>query len=451
MVASIVNAPTPSRDYLTSLRSQLRGRRQLEALMGVARKFGDICCLPIGSKPTYLLNNPDYTREVLVLNNQNFGKAAGVVQMKRLVGEGLLTSEGAYHSWQRRVAQPSFSHDSVQGYSDIMTKFTRRMIAAWGIDLGAERVIDVYAEMTKLTRDIVVRSLFGVNLESDSGVSSLSNSWLRLSRLLIPASDLREKVQRHAPDAGRGELDALIEEILRKHEELEKERHNGGDLLAVFLESKDPRGESLAQKMTKQQIRDEMATLIVAGHATTANALSWALYLLARNPTVQSKLRRELDDTLGGKPPTGVDAFKLSYTMSVFDEAIRLYPPAWLIVREAVSDCKIGGYEIPAGSVILISPYIAHRDPRFFPNPEAFIPERWEAKSSLTRFAFIPFGAGPRSCIGEHLARLEGVMIIAAVAQKFRLRPVSGYPVVTQPRPFELLTPRYGIPLLVSG
>jgi cytochrome P450 len=409
--------------------------------MRLSKEQGDVFSLPFGENPIFFLNHPDYIRKVLVTENQKFGKAPGVVLMKRLVGEGLLTSEGSYHSWQRRLLQPFFSHEGVRAYADIITNYAQSMVGRWPNSNEKGTILDIHAEMVRLTRDIVVKSLFGVDVREDEVSVHKGYRSALDSKLVLPFVDLADRLQpsRHLPAAGRGELDKLIQGIMTRYDA----EHPRGNLLSALLAARDSEGNP----MTKEQIRDEVATLLVAGHATTANALSWAWYLLATNQSVETKLHEELDKTLGREPPSLQDLDRLPYTKSVFEEAIRLYPSVWLIVRGVLEDCSLGEYSVPVGSTILISPYVTHRDPRFFDRPDSFLPDRWtpEGRSSIQRFAYFPFGSGPRSCIGEHFARMEGVLIIASIARSYNMRLVSEHPVKCEPRAFELLGPKYGI------
>lgn len=440
-------APGPPKAELPKLQKEFR-RSPLKVLERLSKKYERMFFLDLDKRPTYFLNDPEYIRMVLVSDNRNFGKAPGVAQMKRLVGEGLLTSEGEYHSWQRRLMQSSFSHEAVTSYADDMVHYTKLMMERWHGYSTGKPVLDIHDEMVHLTRSIVIKSLFGVDVGPGKLAGERSASYLGVSaRLVLPFVGLSDRLQpgKHLPVAGRHNLDRLIEDIMAAY----RASNPRDNLLSTLIEARDPKS---GKQMTREQIRDEVATMLVAGHATTANALTWTWYLLSKNRSVEERLHHELDQVLEGRMPSLSDLKDLVYTKFVFDEAIRLYPSVWLIVRGAIRDCSIGNCDVPAGSTILISPYVTHRDKRFFSDPESFLPERWgpEQRESVQKFAYFPFGSGPRSCIGEHFARLEGVLIIAAVAQMYSMRLIQGYPVQCDPRPFELLEPKHGIIMRVE-
>jgi cytochrome P450 len=434
--------PGPPKRELRRLRLAFQ-KSPLRVLKQLALEYGSVSCLDLDNRLVVLLNDPEYVKTVLVSSNQDFGKAPGVDLMKQLVGEGVLTSEGDYHTWQRRLMQSSFSHEAVNSYADFMVQYSEVMMKRWERGYRAGVIVDIHSEMVRLTRDIVIKSLFGVDIGPSEDVNWRGSGRVKLEeKILLPFQDFIDWLQpsRHLPDSGKKNLDKLIERILSSYQATLPK----GNLLSSLMEARDPKSGS---SMSDKQIRDEVATMLIAGHFTTANALAWMWYLLANNPAVESKLHRELVEVLQGRPPSISDLKSLVYTKCVFDEVLRLYPSVWLIARGSRGPCSIGGYSIPSGSTILISPYITHRDQRYFSDPNDFVPDRWspENRDSVKKFAYFPFGSGPRSCIGEHFAYLEGLLVLATVAQSYQMRLVDGYPIICDPRPFELLDPKYGI------
>jgi len=404
--------------------------------LGVARDFGDIAHYSVGPLHVYQLNHPDFARQILVEQPEKFHKARLIKRAFRpFAGEGLLTSDGALWKRQRKLMQPAFHHGHVAGYGAVMVEYARRMV-----DTSEDgRTLDLDAEMAKLTLGIVVKTLFGADVTQEADevgrlmVSVLDaanqrlNSPLHLPSWLPTARNLREK-----------RAVARLDEIL--HGLIAMRRTSSetlDDLLSVLLRATDDEGGA---GMSDQQLRDEMMTLFLAGHETTAMALTWTWYLISQHPDVEAKLFGELHRVLGGRQPAAADLPELPYTEMIVREAMRLYPPAAGFAREPIEDVTIGGYRVPTGSLVTVNTYALHRDPRFFDDPERFHPERFAAgwEERIPRYAYLPFGGGPRVCIGNGFAMMEARLILATVAQRWQLTLEPGQDV----RPIQLVTTR---------
>ncbi len=405
-----------------------------------SREYGDIVAFRLGAWPTVLLNNSDYAEYVLVRNQRNFIKFPMFFRHVRAIfGQGLLTSEGEFWHRQRRLAAPAFHAQRVAGYGGVMVHDTERMLADW----RPGDLRDAHTDMMALTLRIAAKTLF--NAEVDQDVADIGQAFEALADEIMFRAHRPFRIPDLIPIPGnirylRGvrRIDRLVTAIIQ-----ERQRHGGdhGDLLSMLMLARDDEG----RPMTERQLRDEVITLLLAGHETTALALSWTWYLLSQHPEVDAKLAAELREVLGGRPPAVSDLPRLTYTEQVVTEAMRLYPPAWGIGREAIADCEIGGYAIPAGTTVIISAWVSHRDARHFAEPTAFRPERWggDFAATLPRFAYIPFGGGPRICIGNRFAMMEAVLILATVAQRFRLEWQPDHPVV--PLPSITLRPKGGV------
>jgi cytochrome P450 len=422
-------------------------RNPLPFLTESARRYGDFVPFSIGPQPFLLIGDPDGTREVLVTQQRNFFKGRGLERMKLLLGDGLLTGEGEYHMRQRRLAQPAFHRDRVAAYGEMMAGFAERHGARW----RAGATLDIAGEMTQLTLAIVGKTLFGADVEGEAGDigSAITDCINAFSVAVLPFGEWLD----HLPlphtlrfRRARARLDATVYRIIAEHRASGVDR---GDLLSMLLAARDTEGDGTP--MTDLQLRDETMTIFIAGHETTANLLTWTWYLLGAHPQVESRLHDELATVLGGRPPGAADAERLTYARMVIAESMRLFPPAWILGRRAIADCTVGGHEIPARGIVLLSQYVAHRNPRWYPEPERFDPERWtpEAAAQRPKFAYYPFGAGSRVCIGEQFALLEATLVLATLAQRWRLRLEPGHPVVPQAR--ITLRPRYGMRMILSA
>ncbi|MDT5268157.1 MAG: hypothetical protein QOH49_343 [Acidobacteriota bacterium] len=431
MVAALAEAPGPRSFWPVGHVVQFR-RDPLALLTRVAREYGDVARFNAATQTIYLLNHPDYVKDVLVTHHARFKKGRALQRAKRLLGEGLLTSEGDFWRRQRRLAQPAFHRQRVGAYAETMVAYSEKTSARW----HDGETLDVPAEMMRLTLAVVGKTLFDADVESDADEvgAALTEVMSLFGYLMLPFSELLEKLPlppRRRFERARARLDAVIYRIIEEHR---REGRDRGDLLSTLLHAVDEEGDRTG--MTDEQLRDEVMTIFLAGHETTANALAWTWYLLSQNQEAEARLHAELEEVLSGRPPTAEDFPRLRYTEMVVAESMRLYPPAWAVGRLALEDHEVGGYLIPRGSLVLVSPYVMQRDLRFFPDPSRFNPERWtpEAKAARPQFSYFPFGGGPRRCIGEGFAWMEGVLILATLAQKWRLCLAPGTNVRTEPR-----------------
>jgi cytochrome P450 len=410
------------------------------------REYGDIVFFRFLGVPACFVNRPDYIESILVTQNNNFVKSKDYRAMRRVLGNGLLLSEGEFWRRQRKLIQPAFHQARISAYAEIMVGYTQRMLASW----SDGQTLDIHEAMRRLTLGIVAKTLFDADVsheaeDVDAALSVLMGKFLRQAglALLLPAwvPLPTSQLLKHAV----GRLDKVIYSII------EQRRASGqmsGDLLSVFLQVRDDEGVG----MSDRQLHDEIMTLFLAGHETTANVLSWAWFLLGRNPDVEENLVAELRRVLGGRVPTPDDLPRLVYTDQVLRESMRLYPPVWVIGRRALSPFRLGEYELPADTNVLISQLIMHKDPRYFPEPERFDPDRWSANdpraASLPRFAYFPFGGGPRVCIGAGFGMMEAVLLLATIAQQFQMQIAPGQKVRMQPT--VTLRPRNGIPVTLK-
>jgi len=381
---------------------------------------------------------------VLVTNNRNFVKSRGLQMAKRFLGESLLTSEGDFHRRQRRLAQPAFHRQRINGYAEVMSEYAGRTRGRW----HHGETLDLWQEMMRLTLAIVGKTLFDADVEAEAPQigAALTDVMQLFERITNPFGGLLQKLPLPGNYRWLRAKQRLDETIYRIINDRRASGEDRGDLLSMLLLAQDEEGDG--GSMNNQQLRDEAMTLFVAGHETTANALTWTWYLLSQNPEAEAKLHEEIDAILGGALPTADDVVRLRYTEMIFAESMRLYPPAWILGRRVLSDYEVGGYTIPANSIVLMSPWVMHRDPRYYPEPHKFDPERWtpEAREARPKFAYFPFGGGPRVCIGEQFAWMEGALLISAIAQKWSLRLAPGHQV--EPRAMITLRPRYGMRMI---
>ncbi len=410
----------------------------LEYFTEIAREFGDIAGLRILNFKTIFINHPALIEEVLVTNARKYSKGRVLRANRHVFGEGLLTSEGDFWLRQRRLAQPAFHRARIASYAAAMVDYTQRLVSGWRD--GEER--DAHQEMLRLTLQIVGKTLFDADVGRDAqGVGKSLELLLEIGANFRRTIFVPHWVPTPANLRVKREV-AQIEKILyRIIAERRASGRDAGDLLSTLLAAQDDDGS----KMTDQQLRDETITLFLAGHETTASTLSWTWWLLAQNPAVEAKLHAELDAVLGDRAPSLDDLPKLVYTGHVITESLRLYPVAWGLARLVVEDHEIAGYPVTKGMGVAMAQWVVHRDARWYDAPEKFRPERWEndLMKRLPRFAYFPFGGGPRQCIGNAFALMEAALILATIAQKFRLRLVTNHPVV--PLASITLRPRHGI------
>jgi cytochrome P450 len=406
------------------------------------RDYGDVVRLRLGPLVVYLINHPHDIEQVLRGDHRRFRKDRGTRLLSAVLGQGLVTSEGELWRRQRRLAQPAFQLDQVQKYAAVMSDCAARALREWRP--GQTR--DVHADLMRLTLEIVARALFGANVADQAdrvgrALEAILEYFANPVALFPWLQWLPLPVIRRYRRAVR-DLDALF------YGTIARQRAGpaaGDDLLSRFLAARDEDGS----RMTDRQLRDELATLFLAGHETTALALSFCFYLLARHPEADARLADELDEVLRGRPPSAADVPRLRYAEWVVKEAMRLYPPVPSIGREALADWEVGGYRLPRGSQLALLQWVVHRDPRWFADPEAFRPERWDNDLArrLPRGAYFPFGDGPRICIGNHFALMEAVLILAAVAQRYRLELAPGYTLDLLPS--VTLRPKGGVRVVV--
>lgn len=442
---SLAGMTYPLARYLNVGRLVMDRLKFVEAL---ARCPGDIVRAPVSRTVLYLVREPEMIKEVLINQARKVIKARGLQRSKYVLGEGLLTSEGEVHLRQRRLSQPAFHRQRLQNYGAAMVEFTARHRAR----LRPGEEVDLHQELMRLTLAVVGKTLFDSDIEGEAAYvgKALHDFFEAFPLMVIPGSERIE----HLPlprlkrsYASIKELDRIISDMIAARRREVEAGTDRGDLLSMLIAAQDT--ETDGGGMSDRQVRDECMTLMLAGHETTANALTWTYYLLSQHPEVEAKLHHELDTVLGDRLPTAEDFPRLPYCEKVLAESIRLYPPAWMMVRQVVEPLQLGRYTLLPGEVIGISPWVMHHDARYFPDPERFDPERFtpEAKASRPRFSYLPFSAGPRNCIGEHFAWLEGVLILATLSQRFRFELASGKRV--EPLAQITLRPKHGMRMRV--
>jgi cytochrome P450 len=416
-------------------------RDPLNFMLGLAREYGDVCTFRVGRERVFFVNSPEGVRDVLTGHYGNFLKGGGRQKARRFLGEGLLLSEGELHRRQRRLALPAFHRQRISAYAAEMGAAADALASRW----RDREVLDVWPEMLRLTLGIVGRTLFGADVESESDEvgGAMRAATLQYRAFKLPGAKVWERLPLpHLVRFQRGKR-RLREVVLRLIEERRRGGRDHGDLLSMLLSAEGDDG-----MMTPAQVWDEALTIFIAGYDTTATALLWTWYALSQNPEAEARLHEELDAVLDGERPAGFeDLARLPYTERVLCESMRLYPPTWRLVRRAVRDFPVGGYVVPAGSLVVVSQYVMHRDPRFFPDPERFDPERWtpEARAARPQFSYFPFGGGPRRCVGESFAMTEGVLLLSTLARRWRVRPLEGHPVEVFPE--HLLRAKRGMPV----
>ena len=410
-----------------------------------AREFGDICYYRFLHVPICQITHPDQIEQVLVRQSANFHKSRDYGALKFILGNGLLTNEGASWQEQRQLIQPAFRHENILAYGEIMADSTARHLARW--EDGEAR--DLHQEMAELTLDIVSKSLFGTNAahlahEVGEEIAAVMERFQAMAALsfLLPANFPIPKTPRVL--RSKKKLDGVVLSMIRDRR---KNKTTGEDLLQRLLDAQDEAG----RQMSDEQLKDEVMTLFLAGHETTANALTWTWYLLAQHPQAEQALGREIDRVLAGHAPTLGDLPRLPYTEMVVKDSRRVFPPAWGFGRLALEEFELDGYRIPAGTNIFITQWLTHRDSRFFPDPLRFDPERWREdpvrKGKIPRFAYFPFGGGPRVCIGAGFAMLEAALLLATIAQRYRFTLAPNAKVT--PLFSVTLRPKCGLPMVL--
>jgi cytochrome P450 len=415
----------------------------------VAREYGDVARYRMAHMSWYQVNHPDGVARILQENWRNYGKGALTLGVLRPVaGNGLLLSEGESWLRQRRLMQPTFNHRHVASFGEMMVEATGEMLDRWQQN-AAGRPIDILQEMSHLTLDIVSQALFNTR------VGDAARAVGQAVTTLVEDIGYRFEVPFYPPSAvptprnlrRRAALAALDRTVYGIIQARRRGETAGGDLLGLLMGVRD---QETGAAMSDKQLRDEVITLFIAGHETTAVTLSWAWHLLAEHPAHAVCLHAELADVLGGRLPTIADLPNLPYSRMVIEETLRLFPPAWVTNRQALDEDEICGYRIPAGAIMLISPYVIHRNPAYWDNPEMFDPERFTPERSAGRphYAYFPFGGGPRQCIGKGFALMEAQLILAMVSQHYRLCHMPGHQV--EPQALMTLRPRGGLPMMVE-
>jgi cytochrome P450 len=410
----------------------------------LAREYGDLAHFRLGGHDAYLVSHPDLIKEVLVTQQHRFMKGRGLQWAKHFLGEGLLTSEGEFHTRQRRLSQPAFHRARLESYARTMSDYAVR--ARDRFEEGREVAFD--HEMSALTMAIVGKTLFDADVrgEAEEIGESLTTVVSLFPRFTLPFAAALQRLPLPANrrfERARRRLDATVYRMIAERRASGQDR---GDLLSMLLAARDEEGDGTG--MSDGQLRDELMTLFLAGHETTSNALAWTFYLLSQNPECEERLGAELQDALGERPPGFDDLPRLRYAERVLAESMRIFPPAWGLGRRALDDVTLGEYRLAKGSHFAMAAFIVHRDPRFWPDPLRFDPDRFlpEAKAARPRFAYFPFGGGARQCIGESFAWMEGVLLLAAIAQRWRLELAPGQ--VVEPQALITLRPRFGMRLV---
>ncbi|MGI5328638.1 cytochrome P450 [Actinomadura nitritigenes] len=438
---------TPPGPPLTAMPLLLRQlARDRLAMMTSAARIGDAVRVRMGPRTLYVFNHPDHARHVLADNSANYAKGIGLVQARRALGDGLLTSQGDLWRRQRDVVRPAFRNKRISERADVIVDEAERLVARLRARAGGGPV-DVVREMTGTTLGVLGRVLLEADLSADGSIGAAFEAvqdqamfemvtqgmvpmWLPLPRQL--------RFRR-----ARRDLEDLVARLVA---ERAGAAAGGEDALSRLIVSAEAEADP---RVGRRRLRDELVTLLLAGHETTASTLGWTFHLLGRHPRILARLREEVVANLGDRAPGADDLRGLVYTTMVLQEAMRLYPPVWILTRVALADDEVGGYRVPAGKDVLICPYTLHRHPRFWDAPERFDPERFrpERSGAQPAFAYLPFGAGPRFCVGSHLGMLEATIVLAMVVRELRLEPVPGHEV--RPEPMLSLRARGGVPMTV--
>lgn len=456
--AGAFSGRAPGPDGLPILGSALDVQRDTLGFFRAGNSYGDVWSftVPRGLRNTMLVHvllRPEHAEYVLKTNAINYRKSAAYSRLGHVVGEGLVTSEGEFWRRQRRLAQPAYHRRRLAALAETITEATNRMLEErWRPAAKRGAVVDVAEEMRRLALEIVGRAMLSVDLSDEASEMSravgefLAYADRHIRRIYSPPPAVPTPANLRFKRAVRA-MDELVYGIIRERRASGEDR---GDLISMLLLARD---EETGEGLSDRQARDEVMTTLVAGHETTAAALAWASWLLATHPKCEREMRREVGEVLGGRPASFTDVGRdgvLLYTQRVFEEALRVYPPAWMIARIANEEDEIAGYRIPKHSRIAVSPYLIHRNPEVWPAPARFDPDRFspERSAGRHRFAHIPFGGGPRGCIGVNLARMEGPLVLATLAQSCRLSPDRSARVV--PKAGVTLRPAPAMPMLPS-
>jgi cytochrome P450 len=416
--------------------------------MGAARRFGDVVYFKIASRRGYLITNPSDVRHVLQDNARNYHKSPLYQKLRMSIGNGLLTSEDEFWLRQRRIAQPAFHRQRVESLAGTMADAARDAVERWQPISATGQPVDVAEEMMRLTRTVVLRTLLGGDLgpytDTIDEAWTIINEHVGESFWSLGFSDRFPPSKHRRFQAARAVLKGAVDYVISQRRRNPSDR---SDLLSMLMSARD---EETGEAMTDEQLRVEVTTFLLAGQETTSLALTWTWYLLSQHADVRRRLDEEIDAALCGRPPAHGDLVNLPYTRMVIDEAMRLYPPAWAFSRQALADDELGGFRLPRGWLALVVPFVLHRLPAYWPDPETFNPDRFSAEQSAARpkFVYVPFGAGPRQCIGNQFALIEAHLIVATLAQRYHLRLVPKHKV--EPWPLITLRPRHGMPMFIE-
>lgn len=423
-------------------------RNPTAVFMSAARRFGDVAYLKIGPRRGYLITNPADVRHVLQDNARNYHKSPLYDKLRMSLGNGLLTSEDAFWLRQRRIAQPAFHHQRIAALADVMAETARETVSRWQTIASNGRPVDIAEEMMRVTRTVVLRALLGADLGPFA--AKIDNAWSIINQHIgesfwsLGFADGWPTPKHRRFQAARAVLQGAVEYVISQRR---RSTSDSADLLSMLMSARD---EETGEGMTDEQLRVEVTTFLLAGQETTSLALTWTWYQLSQHAGARRRLEEEIDGALDGRPPEYADLVNLPYTRMVIDEAMRLYPPAWGFSRQALADDVLGGFRLPRGWLAFVIPYVLHRLPAFWEEPDTFDPERFRPERSADRpkFVYLPFGAGPRQCIGSHFALIEAQLVVATLAQTYRLRLVPGHRV--EPWPLISLRPRFGMPMFIE-
>lgn len=438
--------PMPPKGLIGGHILSFRGDTRLGFLLQSAQTYGDVVRYDLAGRDVFQLNHPDLVQQILVKQVGKFRKSVTYKRsLSRYLGNGLLISDGDFWKRQRKLAQPAFHATRINAYADTMVDYTLDRINTW--QSGETR--DIADDMMHITLTIVSKTLFDYDITADS--RDIAHALETLLRSVIADADTFIRLPKWIPTPHRRRrrqsietLHGVVERLISERRASEQDR---GDLMSMLLLAQDDEGRG----MSNEEVRDEALTIVLAGHETTANALTWTFYLLSQHPAVTERLQNEVDSVLQGRTPTMDDLPNLPYTEQVFKEGLRLYPPAWGFSREANEPVDIGDYVIPQDSTAFVMPYVLHRDPRWFTDPETFDPERFspEREADIPRYGYIPFGGGPRVCIGNGFAMMEARLILATIVQRYHLALAPGH--VVEPEPLITLRPKYGMKMQVTA
>jgi cytochrome P450 len=437
-----VPAPRVRHPYPMGALRYLR-EEPLQFLTDLARNHGDAVSFRVGPYKTMLFAHPDAIKHVLVTRSTNYDKQTpGYDLLGGLLGKGLLTSEGEFWKRQRRIAQPAFHRRRIAAFAETMVTFTEQMLERWADAAALGRTIDLASEMNTLTLRIVAKTLLGTEMgplaEEVGDAVTAVNVFVNKATTDLFARVLPSAEHLRAREAVRT-LDRIVFDLIADRR---RRRDSPDDLLTMLLEARD---EETGEGMSDRQLRDEVLTMFLAGHETTANTLAWTFYLLSTHPGITRRLCAELEAVIPGRSPSIEDLPRMTHLGRVVKESMRLFPPVWALERRTREADTITGYRVPANTLVILSPWVTHRHPRFWPNPEGFDPDRFttEAEAARPRHAYFPFSTGPRQCIGNAFAMMESQLILATILPRFRPWLVPGHPVV--PEPLITLRPRHGL------